>query len=518
VTLNKTINQAVKKVSLVALTILAIAFIGLSLLESANSPQAQTRLDLMQTDLILQVSAWQPKDSERLSLKNALVGSEPQAIYLQAVEAYENALKSNQSILKIREKSKQNSEQKLDRELQNISDLSLRLGILYTKVGKTPEAIAVWEKVLYAVVPNQKATNQNTITAEVLKGLWSKPGLIFPDAESEIVSGLDGWFRIQSLQQLYKAQQLQIEIEDLTQLKEREAEKAIEKLILTSSVTVIGGGLGVILIIILAIQRLFFAKSSPLLPKADLVWDTPWQISKAWEVMVLWFTAYVAMSQIFLPIALRLLKIYPDPSWNSTDRSFLILIPYVLAMAPMLLIFRGTLQKFLPLPNYLFKFKFWTWNWLGWGLGGYIAAIPIVLLVSALNQMLLDGQGGGNPLLPILAEGQNDLAKLVLWSTVAIAAPFFEELLFRGFLLPSLISGLSKKIKFYPLATWLGILISGLGFAIAHLNLADILPLTALGMIMGFVYVRSQNLLAPMLLHSLWNSGTFFTLLVLGSS
>lgn len=516
-TLNKTINQAVKQISLVALTILAIAFIGLSLLESANSPQAESRLDLMQTNLILQVSAWQPKDQEKLTLKNVLVGADQQLIYSQSVTAYETALKSNQEELNLRLKSNQDQRliEKLDKSSQNISDLSLRLGILYAKVGKKTEAIATWEQI------NQKSSAQDQSTAQVLAGLWSQPGLIFPEAEAQIRASLDGWFRNQALEQLYQAQQLEPDSQSIMLASERrdlDAEIAIEKLLLTSSVTVIGGGLGVILIIGLIIQRLFFAKSSPLQPTPNFNWRTPWQLQTTWEVMVFWFIAYVAMSQIFLPLALRLLNIFPDSSWSSKDRAIFILIPYITAMAPMLLIFKGVLQKFLPLPNYLFNFKFWTWNWLGWGVGGYIAAIPIVLIVSALNQQLLGGQGGGNPLLPILAEDQNDIAKLVLWMTVAIAAPFFEELLFRGFLLPSLVSGFSQRIKSNSLSTFMGILISGLGFAIAHLNLGDILPLTALGMIMGFVYTRSQNLLAPMLLHGLWNSGTFFTLLVLGSS
>jgi uncharacterized protein len=35
---------------------------------------------------------------------------------------------------------------------------------------------------------------------------------------------------------------------------------------------------------------------------------------------------------------------------------------------------------------------------------------------------------------------------------------------------------------------------------------------------LGFVYLRSQNLLASMLLHGLWNSGSFIGLLILGSA
>jgi uncharacterized protein len=38
-----------------------------------------------------------------------------------------------------------------------------------------------------------------------------------------------------------------------------------------------------------------------------------------------------------------------------------------------------------------------------------------------------------------------------------------------------------------------------------------------LGIILGIVYVRTRNLLAPMLLHSLWNSSTLVSLFILGS-
>jgi len=498
-----TANQIFKRIALAILSALAIAFIGLSLAQSAKSPQAQTRLDLMQTDLILQVSAWQPAEQELVTLKNALMGSNLENVYLRSLESYKTALDSNKATLNT--ESTAQSQQKS----QNINDLSLRLGILYAKVNKLPEAIATWQQVSF----------QESNTAQVLRGIWSEPALIFPDAELEVQSSLNGWFRTQALAQLYQAQQRPEAIAYLNSTTAIDGEKATERLLLTSSVTVIGGILGVITTIILGLQRLFFAQSSPLQPNPHANLSTPWQLSKAWEVMVLWFTAYVA-SQFVLPAILRSLNIVPDSTWTSKDRAILILIPYITSMAPMLLIFRTTLREFLPFPSKVFEFKFWTWNWLSWGLGGYIVSIPLVLVVSIFNQQLLDGQGGGNPLLPILAQDQNNIAKLLLWITVAIAAPFFEELLFRGFLLPSLISGLSNWLPKVnsSLCIWIGICASGLIFATAHLNLADILPLTALGIVMGFVYVRSQNLLAPMLLHALWNSGTFFTLLVLNGS
>ena len=61
------------------------------------------------------------------------------------------------------------------------------------------------------------------------------------------------------------------------------------------------------------------------------------------------------------------------------------------------------------------------------------------------------------------------------------------------------------------------IALSSLIFALAHLSLSEVLPLATLGCVLGFVYTRSRNLLAPMLLHGLWNSGTLVSLVVLGS-
>jgi membrane protease YdiL (CAAX protease family) len=65
---------------------------------------------------------------------------------------------------------------------------------------------------------------------------------------------------------------------------------------------------------------------------------------------------------------------------------------------------------------------------------------------------------------------------------------------------------------------WGAIALSSFIFAIAHLNLSEVLPLTILGMVLGFVYVRSRNLLSSMLLHGIWNSGTLISLMILGSA
>lgn len=74
------------------------------------------------------------------------------------------------------------------------------------------------------------------------------------------------------------------------------------------------------------------------------------------------------------------------------------------------------------------------------------------------------------------------------------------QLIFRGFLLPSL----SKS--YAPVAA---LVASAAIFALAHFDRARVLPLFLLGLLLGHVYMRTRNLLAPVALHSLWNVCVF---------
>ncbi|KAK6925903.1 Type II CAAX prenyl endopeptidase Rce1-like [Dillenia turbinata] len=87
---------------------------------------------------------------------------------------------------------------------------------------------------------------------------------------------------------------------------------------------------------------------------------------------------------------------------------------------------------------------------------------------------------------------------------VSVCAPVWEEIVFRGFLLPSL-------TKYMPV--WCSILVSSVAFALAHFNAQRMLPLVFLGVVMGAVFARSRNLLTSMLLHSLWNAFVFLDLM-----
>ena len=61
------------------------------------------------------------------------------------------------------------------------------------------------------------------------------------------------------------------------------------------------------------------------------------------------------------------------------------------------------------------------------------------------------------------------------------------------------------------------VLVSSVVFAGAHLAPKDFPQLLGLGVVLGFSYVRTRNLLTPLLVHSLWNSGVLTVLTVLSA-
>lgn len=69
----------------------------------------------------------------------------------------------------------------------------------------------------------------------------------------------------------------------------------------------------------------------------------------------------------------------------------------------------------------------------------------------------------------------------------------------------------------YMSAEW-AVLLSSLAFGAAHLSARDFPQLTALGIVMGFSYVRSRNLLTPMAIHGAWNGVVLTLLFVLSAN
>jgi uncharacterized protein len=520
--------MTIKRLGLILMTLVSLALVGLSLLSSWQEPQFQSRLELYQTNIVLQAQAWQAEDNSDDNIEviqGAILGEKPLE---NATKQYQEA---RQSVLTNLEKTQNQltklpaqpvttppkplpatqsgdnsslvQQQKLQQSLNQLekllAELDLRLGILQAQQGQTDTALKTW-----ADLPQRSDINPEFgKTATVLAGLWSNPARLLPDAQQLIQKNLEGWFRSTALIQLYQLQQRPEALSAVKAAQQEAAAQAVVKLAIIGIVPTLSAFVGLILLIFVLGQRLVKGKAALLAQNDDVPWTTPWDGETIIQVFVLGF---FLMGQVFIPLVFSLLPIQ-IPSGDVQLQALSVFIRYLLVASAALLVLYSSIKRFFPLPEFWFSFRFQN-NWFWWGLGGYCTALPIVVLVSLLNQQLWQGRGGSNPLLQQALESRDSVALGIFFLTAAIAAPLFEEVLFRGFLLPSLTRYLS---------VWGAILVSSLLFALAHLSLSEILPLTALGIVLGVVYTRSRSLLAPMLVHSLWNSGTLLSLFILGS-
>ena len=137
---------------------------------------------------------------------------------------------------------------------------------------------------------------------------------------------------------------------------------------------------------------------------------------------------------------------------------------------------------------------------------GWLMVTPVVMLTGWFLVRLVGDPGGSNPLLELVLGSHDPLALGLLALTAVVLAPLFEETIFRGALLPVLAARLG------PLA---GVLLSGLLFAMAHISVGELAPLTVLGVGLGLVRLRSGRLWPSVLMHGLWNAVTFLNLLLL---
>ena len=513
-----------KRFILGLLTLLAIARVLLSLGGSLTEPQINSRLELYQTNLVLYASELQTDEDENLS--NAIakaLGDEPTA---NAIEQYNKTRKevialrqafqkqlapavaeennaqdvalevSKQEIATPREQLKQQLSQ-----LNNfIDEIDVKRGILAAVNGDTTSAREIWQQLIDRLEDPEDEYSQ---TAATLSQLWSKNPQFDANTETIIKDNLDSWFRDRSLARLYEISDNTSQLTALNEARQTIASQAIFKLAFISGIPFFGGFVGFILLISVLVQLLIKKENAVLATNNNLKWQTPWDWEITWQVVIVGF---FFVGQFLLPFFLGIIGLNVAEA-SLREKALYVLFTYLLMAAGGIFVLYLSVKPYLPLSEEWFKTKLRD-NWFVWGFGGYLIAIPCVLLVSLINQQIWQGQGGSNPLLYLALQAQDRVALAIFFFTASIAAPVFEEVMFRGFLLPSL-------TRYFSVTT--SIVLSGLLFAIAHLSLAEVLPLATLGIILGIVYTRSRNILAPMLLHSLWNSGTLLSLFVLGS-
>ncbi len=220
---------------------------------------------------------------------------------------------------------------------------------------------------------------------------------------------------------------------------------------------------------------------------------------------------FVVISAVGVPLLVLPLVSRVTAGLDSPRREAVgVVINYSVMALPSLLILRRQLAS---LPKDITPEGGWLqWRWrplsgaFFTALAGWCKVTPIVVLAGWLLVRLFGDPGGSNPLLELVLDSRDPLALSLLALTAVVLAPLFEEVIFRGTLLPVLARRTGSVT---------GVVLSGLLFGVAHISIGELAPLTVLGIGLALVRLSSGRLFPCVLMHALWNAVTFVNLLLL---
>lgn len=244
-----------------------------------------------------------------------------------------------------------------------------------------------------------------------------------------------------------------------------------------------------------------------------------WPILKRWDVPWPWQTVSLtslACGISFVVTGLIEAQALPYLGFNFGDltldeKAELLFLDQGITTAAVLGVLFSLTKSFQPLPDDLYRYdlrepfnlqKGWL-LWAGIGFAGALGAI-------ALTGVALSFFSGENPqretdalvrLLPLI--GSSEVSTVCLLGVTGFLAPLLEETVFRGFFMVAM-------TKWIP--TPVAVVISAAVFALAHLTPGEFPQLFVLGTALGLSYAQTRNLLTPITIHSLWNSGVILLL------
>jgi len=135
----------------------------------------------------------------------------------------------------------------------------------------------------------------------------------------------------------------------------------------------------------------------------------------------------------------------------------------------------------------------------------YMYAIPFIILGGWV--LIFGATDPLSDLIPVPEFLKDQFEKVEVYSGIAtlfmmvIAAPIFEELVYRGIIL----DGLLKRYSPFT-----AILVSSLLFGLVHLNPWQFIPGFIIGLFAGWIYYRTRNLTLTMILHATINLVGYF--------
>lgn len=129
----------------------------------------------------------------------------------------------------------------------------------------------------------------------------------------------------------------------------------------------------------------------------------------------------------------------------------------------------------------------------------YLACLPVIWLVSAIyvgGLTALDLELKQQAAFDVFASEQAPLFLIYMSLAAVVIAPFVEEVIFRGILLP-------MAAKY--IGTIKAVILVSVFFALIHGNLAAFMPLFVFAIYLSLAYIYSRSIVAPVVMHSLFN-------------
>lgn len=135
-----------------------------------------------------------------------------------------------------------------------------------------------------------------------------------------------------------------------------------------------------------------------------------------------------------------------------------------------------------------------------WGFIGAVVLVPAGGLLENGSEKILEWlhlSTTTQEAVQMLQKVQNPASRCLLIFFAVAIAPVAEEIFFRGILYPAI-----KRLGWPKTALWT----TSVLFGAIHLNLSIFIPLTAVAMALVFLYEKTDNLLAPIVAHGIFNT------------
>jgi membrane protease YdiL (CAAX protease family) len=140
-------------------------------------------------------------------------------------------------------------------------------------------------------------------------------------------------------------------------------------------------------------------------------------------------------------------------------------------------------------------------------IGFILVVLPTVLLLQGLCATLVQKFGfhaEDEAAVKLFSDAKSRWTIIYLGIFAVVIAPVAAEFIFRGLLYPFI-----KRLG-WPKLAWFGV---SFLFALIHLNVPTFLPLFALALALTWLYEKTDNLLAPITAHALFNATNLVALL-----